>query len=149
MARGDYDGATRLAEKGREIQSFQAELEALQARWSEIRQKDTKTGSGRKSRTPLWNYYKPILRALIELGGEAKRAEIEPLVERSMQDEFLPGDRETNARGRERWQVMVRRARRHLVEEGWIEGGQSQVWRITPRGRDAAKAGGKKTASGA
>ena len=48
-------------------------------------------------------------------------------------------DRDAMARGRERWRVMVRRARRHLVAEGWIEDRAGPAWRITDTGRQAAE----------
>lgn len=52
---------------------------------------------------------------------------------------LLPGDREPRGRGTERWQVMIRRARRHLVAEGWIESGSGEAWRITEAGRRATE----------
>jgi hypothetical protein len=33
---------------------------------------------------------------------------------------------------------MIRRARKHLAREGWIEGGSGRLWRITEAGRRAA-----------
>jgi hypothetical protein len=51
---------------------------------------------------------------------------------------FQPGDRDEARKGRERWRVMVRRAHKPLVAEGWIEKGSGPVWRITEAGRHAA-----------
>ena len=133
MAKGDYARAEALAAKGREIQQFQAEVDALHKRWRELR---GGTGSGAKgAATPVWIYYQPILKALSEAGGEARRADLEAPVERLMADTLQPGDREQMARGRERWQVMIRRARKHLVAEDWIEDGSGAVWKITDAGR--------------
>ena len=40
--------------------------------------------------------------------------------------------------GRERWKVMIRRARKPLRAEGWIENEISTKWRVTDEGRKAA-----------
>ncbi len=42
------------------------------------------------------------------------------------------------AEGRQRWTIMIRRARKHLTAEGWLEMGGGKKWRITPEGRKAA-----------
>jgi hypothetical protein len=120
MARGDYSGAETLAATGRELQSFRAEFDALRKRWNGIRA-GAKTDHVKNATTPLWAYYQPILQALAELGGEARRSDIEPHVERLMKEKFQPGDNDPVARGRLRWQAMIRRAHRHLLKEGWLE----------------------------
>src|SRR5262245_42537823 len=135
MSKGDYATAETLAAKGKEIRQFQTEVDALRKRWREV------CGSGggnTKSATPLWAYYQPILRALKAVGGESRRATLEAEVERVMGSTLLPGDQLGMARGRERWRVMVQRARKHLVGEGWIENGSGTIWKITDAGRRAA-----------
>ena len=137
MGRGDYAAAEVLAAKGREIRQFQAEVETLRKRWRELRGRG---GRGSKaSATPLWSYYQPILRALVQAGGECRRSDLEPRVERLLGSDMPPGDRAAAGRGGERWRAMVRRARRHLVAEGWIENGRGPVWKITEAGRRAAE----------
>ena len=56
-----------------------------------------------------------------------------------MSSSLQPGDRTGTGRGRERWQVMVRRARKPLITEGWIEAGTGKLWKITEAGRRAAE----------
>lgn len=138
MARGDYATAEALAARGRAIQQFQSELDSLHERWRELRRGDAAEGS-KKDATPMWSYYQPILRALADRGGAARRADLEPAVERLMSRAFQPSDRDPLARGLQRWQVMIRRARKHLVAEGWIEAGAGMEWRITESGMQAAK----------
>jgi hypothetical protein len=140
MAKGDYARAEALANKGREIQAFQAELAVLAARWKSISSGGTAEEGEKSASSPLWSYYQPILKALVELGGEATRSEIEARVERELNDRLAAGDRQSMARGRERWQVMVRRARRHLITEGWLEPNTGKQWKITAAGRRAANA---------
>ena len=139
MARGNYGGAEDLMAKGREIQSFRIEFDALRKRWGEVRG-GAKKGPGNNSTTPLWAYYQPILQALVALGGEASRQEIEPQVEQLMKGSFQPGDIEPMARGRFKWQAMIRKAHHPLVKEGWLDARLGKTWRITTAGRQAAKA---------
>jgi hypothetical protein len=94
----------------------------------------------------LWAYYQPILRALESLGGEAKRTPLMEEVEKLMAAEFKKGDRDLLSNGRlQRWQVMVLHARKHMVQEGWLESGSGFLWRITSSGRRAAKAEAPRT----
>lgn len=136
MARGDYVAAEALAAKGKEIQQFQAELKALQTRWRELQR--TGSAARRESVTPLWRYYQPILRALVKEGGECRRTDLELPIERLMASTFRAGDRELMARGRERWKVMIQRARKALVAEGWLARSGGASWRITKAGREMA-----------
>lgn len=139
MAKGRYEDAEALVEKGRDIQAFQVDLASAARRWREIR---SNRGQGRsKGRSsPLWAYYQPVLKALLELGGRGTREEIEPIVERLMSLDFQPGDKDVLPRGRQRWKVMIQRSRKHLVAEGWIAGARSKIWSITADGRKAATA---------
>jgi hypothetical protein len=42
------------------------------------------------------------------------------------------------AGGRERWQVMIRHAHKHMVKEGWLLNRSSKLWEITVAGRQVA-----------
>ena len=139
MTRGNYSGAQELASKGTEIQGFRSELESLRKKWAQIAGGNTEKGE-KNSSTPLWAYYQPILQALVNLGGEARRPDIEPQVEQLMRQNFQPGDHDPVSRGRSRWQIMIKRAHRHLIKEGWLENGAGKLWKITATGRQAAKA---------
>ena len=139
MAKGDYASAEALVAKGREIQDFHSQVDKLHSRWREVRGTGSGSGNESKDKTPLWSYYQPILMALVELGGEARRQEFESEVERIMTPALKPGDRDVMARGQLRWQVMIRRARKQLVTEAWIEKGGGPVWTVTEAGRAAAK----------
>ncbi len=137
MAKGDYATAEMLAAKGKEIRGFQSEIEVLRKRWREV------CGGGdraaKKTTTPLWQYYQPILQALVQAGGECRRSDIEPKVEQLISTSLQAGDHSAMGRGRERWQVMIRRARKSLVAEGWIEADSGKLWRITAAGRRTAE----------
>ena len=135
MTKGDYSGAEALAAKGREIQQFRAEVSALGKRWREL---NGKRPQAKENSTALWSYYRPILQALSNIGRPARRADLEAEVERIMADALVLGDKQPMARGRQRWQVMIQRARKHMVSEGWLEKGNKLEWRITETGRRVA-----------
>jgi len=137
MIKGDYSAVETLAEKGKEIRQFQSEVEAIRKRWRELQASNISTD--KRSVTPLWMYYQPILQALTSIGGECRRDELEEHVQRVMASSMLPADRVTMARGRERWRRMVQKARKPLATEGWIEDRKGPVWRITDAGRRAAE----------
>ena len=139
MAKGDYASAESLAQKGREIDAFRADVEALRTRWKQLGGVGPSSGD-RRPKTRLWEYYQPILKALVELGGEASKDQIQEAVERIMKADFKPGDGDLLGRAEKRWQVMIRRSRRRLVAEGWLEPGSAKMWRITSAGRKAASA---------
>jgi hypothetical protein len=136
MSRGDYAGAETLVARGKEIIRFESEVDLLIERWGDL------SGGGNrreaKAVTPLWNYYQPILRALVQLGGVARVRDLETAIEPLLSSALLPQDRSPMASGRERWQVMVQRACKPMVAEGWLEG-KGPVWRITQSGRQAAQ----------
>ena len=140
MAKGDYSGAERLASKGRQIQEFQARVIELRRAWKEIRigVKGNSDGLG----TPLWACYQPILKALAAAGGSARRSDLEAAVRGALGDQFQPSDETLMAGGQARWQVMIRRARKHMVNEGWLETGTGATWKITKEGHRVANEGG-------
>src|SRR5262245_61638962 len=137
MAKVDYAAADELVAKGKGIRQLQAEIDALGNRWRELCGADT--AAPKRSVTPLWSYFQPILQALASLGGEARRSDLEDQVGSLIAASILPGDRTPMAQGRERWRVMIGRARKAMAAEGWIENGSGPTWKITEAGRNAAK----------
>lgn len=108
-----------------------------------------KRGSTRKSsgRTrapsgtllPEQRYELPLLRALIEAGGEAPYREVLESVGRALSDEFMPADHETLSSGSVRWHSRLQFVRLRLVERGEMDREAPRgVWRITEAGRQAA-----------
>ena len=139
MAKGDYVGAEALAAKGREVVQFQGEVDALLKRWREVQGARGHVAKG--PLTPVWQFYQPVLQALVQVGGEARRPELEPAVEKLMSATLQAGDREMLPRGRECWREMVRRTHKPLVAEGWLEKKGGLTWRTTEAGRKAAERG--------
>jgi len=138
VAKGDYNAAQSWVEMGRAMTTFGAEVAALQLKWQEL--SETAPGHISSERTPLWEYYRPILTALIELGGEGTISELEEQVKPILSG-MLSGE-EMNAMSGDklRWKRAVRRSRRHMVKEGFLEDHSGLRWKITESGRKAAEA---------
>lgn len=140
MAKGDYAAAETLAAKGREVRQFQQQSDELVRTWHDLSSRSPKSEKTSKSETtPLWGYYQPILTTIVSAGGECARDDIESALGNSSDGFLQPGDRRPMSGGRERWKVMIRRARKPLKVEGWIESGSSKSWKITEAGRKAAE----------
>jgi hypothetical protein len=143
LARGDYAGAQSLITVAQAISAFGNEVFGLNGRWSEVRSAGKAPRKGKDSQTPLWEFYRPILQALASLGGEATRKDIEGKLEETLTSSLKEGDFVTNAHGVPRWKLMVGRARKHMIAEGFVTGEGSFRWKITSKGEQAAKSGVK------
>jgi hypothetical protein len=140
MTKGRYDSAEAAAERARQVRDFRTHVQALRAKWKEILN-PSDVESGASAGTPMWAFYRPILQALVELDGQGDRPAIESRVESAMRGTLTPRDLERSDKGEFRWQAMIRRARRHLAGEGWIEPGGRAVWRLTRTGAESARSG--------
>ena len=137
MSRSKYSVAEAMIGKGREIEAFLKDVQALRQRWRGLRGRGE--AAEKNSKTPLWGYYQPVLQAIVQLEGSAKRRDLTPVVEEIMGGSFKEGDLDEMAGGWIRWQVMIRRTRKALVEQGWLEEYPASPWVITPEGRKAAE----------
>lgn len=136
VARGDYGAAEELVQVGRTVTAFGAEVEGLQSRWLDLQEYTSKELT--IERTPLWEYYKPILLALVELGGEATLSQVEDKVEPILGGVLNPGELSMMSGDKLSWKRAVRRARSHMVKEGFLEDHSGLRWRITDQGRQIA-----------
>lgn len=139
IAKADYLAAEELAARGKGLIQFQAAVRSLQEKWRATNLSPSAKTKGNV--TPLWRYYQPILQALVQCGGEGASRDVEAGVGKLIATALLAGDKVSMARGRERWKVMVRRARKPLISEGWIENAHGAVWKVTEAGRRAAEKG--------
>lgn len=130
LSKGNYARAETLIEAARAVDGFEKKLDGLMTRWKNLGGSST----GKAEQTPLWEYYQPILRALERIGGKAATAELLAEVKREMDGHFRPGDHALMAKDKLRWQVMVRRAKKPMVKEGFIEANAS-TWSITSAGQ--------------
>lgn len=89
-------------------------------------------------RTPEPAFFRPILQALSDLGGSAKRRDVFDLLEQSMRDVLKPVDYQTlsSEAGQSRWQNSAQWAHNLMVKEGLLRAGSPQgIWEITEKGR--------------
>ena len=136
VTRGDYTGAQSWVDMGRGITGFGAEVDALQLKWQALQ--ETAPGKTSSERTPLWEYYQPILQALVELGGEATIAELEERVAPILATVVHAEEMNVMSGDKLRWKRAVRRSRRHMVKEGLLEDHSGLRWKITESGREGA-----------
>jgi very-short-patch-repair endonuclease len=89
-------------------------------------------------RTQEYDFYIPILEALVQLGGEAPARQVLPMVEQRMMDEFTPADLQPIASSPDypRWDKTANWARQELAELGYIvRPGRYGIWEISESGR--------------
>jgi restriction system protein len=89
-------------------------------------------------RTPEPAFFRPILQALSDLGGSAKRSEVFTELEQSMRDVLKPIDYQILSSEAEqlRWQNSAQWARNLMVKEGLLNPvSPVGIWEITEKGR--------------
>lgn len=89
-------------------------------------------------RTPEPAFFRPILQALSDVGGSAKRSDIFTLLEQSMRDVLKPIEYHILSSEAEqmRWQNSAQWARNLMVKEGLLRGDSPVgLWEITEKGR--------------
>jgi Mrr N-terminal domain/SeqA protein N-terminal domain len=83
-------------------------------------------------------YEEPLLRALVEAGGEASYRDVVASVGQGLQDVLTPADQDTLASGGVRWHSRLQFVRLRLIERGEMDRDAPRgVWRITEAGRQA------------
>lgn len=139
LAKGDYAGSDALVKFARAVQEYRVEFSSVRSKWRDIIHPASQQVNHAKAETlPLWEYYRPILKVLMDLGGEASFQDIMKAIKPSLSGFIKTGDMETMANGLPRWQVMIRRARKTMIKEGFLDSRQKGSWRITSAGRQAA-----------
>lgn len=146
---GAYDKVAQLAAAAKELAGLKQDLAALEKRFGALveAEPETPAADGKKFKkglkTPESAYQRPILQALVELGGSS---DLHPVLERvfaKMKGQLnshdlapLPSDGVTP-----RWQNTAQWARNALRESGSIRGDTPRgVWEITDKGRAWLKA---------
>jgi len=86
--------------------------------------------------TPQGEFWKPMLEALVEMGGQGSRQEVLRAVEKKMKGQLKPGDYELNQDGTTKWSKAVEYQRLKMKHEGLIAGNTPRgIWKITDQGR--------------
>lgn len=145
---GDYGLASRALEEARRLAEFREKVKALQKEWAsfpahKLQKRQTRTTSkGRLPpglRTPEDAFRRPILQALVELGGKAPTSEVLELVGKKMADVLNEYDQERLESSPEtpRWRNTAQWCRYTLVREGLMKDDSPVgIWEISEAGRE-------------
>lgn len=145
ISRARYDEADKLVSLARAIAEFVPEMETLRERWRSLNGESPRAQSAGK-RTPLWMYYQPIARALVELDGSAAPTQVVQQFETTFRSSLQPGDLAFGADGQAKWRKALGRVRKAMIREGFLEATPASRWSLTDQGRRLAKS---KSSSGA
>ncbi|MFN3919514.1 MAG: winged helix-turn-helix domain-containing protein [Methylohalobius sp.] len=147
---GDYEAARLAIEEATRLADFREKVKALQRDWASFfAKRPTRKAKGRRTaksrlprglRTPEAAFRRPILEALVELGGRASMAEVLTLVEKKMGGKLtkydhqpLPSDPKSI-----RWRNTAQWCRNTLVREGLMKSDSPfGIWEISDSGRRA------------
>ncbi len=91
---------------------------------------------------PEEHYEGPLLRALVNAGGQAPYRDVVNVVGSELKDQLMPADFETLDSGSVRWQSRLQFVRLRLIERGFLDRQTPRgIWGITDQGRAALKEG--------
>lgn len=96
---------------------------------------------GRGEKTPQGAYEKPILQALVQLGGSGTADSVLSIVEEQMKALLRPSDLVPTSPGRDlRWRNTAKWTRNNLKEKGLIKADSPRgIWEISEKGREYLK----------
>lgn len=149
FSKDDYEKAKQAADEAARLAGFREKVRQLQKEWATIfvstppvharaKRRKTKQRLKRGLRTPEDAFRKPILEALIELGGSAKASEVLDRVEKKMTNVLNEYDRQRLYSGSRatRWKNTAEWCRNTLVREGLMKNDSPRgVWEISEQGR--------------
>lgn len=151
MARGDLDTAEAVIDFAKRLLAFTKKVEALGAEWrdlEELRNDATPTVQqivskrffGRKSKgeiTPQSAFERPILEALVQMGGGGKTEKVLDRVGEMMKGVLKPIDFERHKSNQIRWRNTAQWARNDMAnEDGRMKkDSPNGYWEITDKGR--------------
>lgn len=148
--RSDYDAANETLEFARAIEQLRRKVVALRDEWERpaagARRPGERQGKygGERTRTrrgeatPQEQYCRPVLTALVELGGSARADDVLRRVEREMRAALRPRDYEPmeSDPNLPRWRSNAMWARNTMREDGRIkEVARRGIWEISDAGR--------------
>lgn len=154
MQSGAYDTATAVIDFAKRLLAFKAKVDGLVSEWEgleefneratpEVREIVSKRFFGKKAKkgeiTPQEEYYRPILEALVEMGGKGKTKAVIDRVGEKMKAIFKPLDYapHTSSQKQIRWRNSAQWARNTMAnEDGRMRGDSPNgIWEISDKGR--------------
>ena len=137
LTRGHYDKATAMVEQCRKLGEFGAKVQDLRREWRDLR-RDGQPRLEKQKKTPAWRFYKPIAMALKQLGGRARRTDIERKLAAILDGELCDGDMQMTSGGLPKWKIAIRRSRQPMIREGFLAPDKGGWWCLTDAGRKLA-----------
>jgi len=145
----DYDRARDCLESVGRLTAFREKIDSLRREWQQIDptpKEDDEDRTHRRDlgrlrrglRTPEQSYYRPILRALIDMNGAASLHDVLDRVHEMMKGELKDVDFEPLASEPEmaRWKNAAQWARNSMVKEGLLKSDSPRgTWEISDAGR--------------
>ncbi|MGB6221947.1 winged helix-turn-helix domain-containing protein [Haloferula sp.] len=152
MHDGDYDTATSVIEFAKRLLAFEKKVEALVAEWDDledlrdaaspaVQEIVSKRFFGKRKKgeiTPHTDFYRPILEALVEMGGSGKTKLVLDRVGEKMKGILKPLDYENHKSSDKqiRWRNSAQWARNTMVnEDGRMKKTKNGVWEISATGK--------------
>lgn len=97
-----------------------------------------RTRAARGTLLPEDRYEIPLLRVLVDAGGQAPYREVVDAVGRELKPQLMEADFETLDSGTVRWQSRLQFVRLRLIERGYLDRDTPRgIWGITDAGRRA------------
>lgn len=143
----EFTSAQTAAQQAKIIKKYLHTLESLHENWGFVvkgitTKKSNKSAKKRKHlspglKTPETDFWIPMLKAILELGGAGATQDVIDLVGRKMADQLNDYDREILRSGHEkRWRNTVKWARNNMVDEGLLRDDSPYgTWEISKKGR--------------
>ena len=142
----DYERIHEVSGKVVQLETMANQASGLQANWNSLfggevvngpkRMKPVKSGP----LTPKKAYFKPILKALVSLGGAGKPADVIDLVYQKMEAVLTDADRNSTEGGNPdypRWKTASYSTRSLLIKQELLKANSPKgVWEISVKGRN-------------
>ena len=151
MNQGNLTEARQALDRAEQINAMLAFLEEIKERWKSLilpvvmvhsSEPDVRhrTSSGRLSagqKTPQVEFYIPVLRALVEMGGSATAKNVTERVGEMMGERLNAYDRmQLPITHLIRWKDAISWLKSELAGKGYLKGNSPHgIWEITPEGR--------------
>lgn len=142
---GNYNDAQTQLNEARKIDKFLSEICAKKQEWNALNSKPREgkleplPRLPRGERTPEKAYRLPILRALVQMGGEGKMSDVLDLVFEEMITQLKPIDLQPlqSDPNMPRWRNTAQWERQSMVNEGLLRKDSPRgIWAITEKGRE-------------
>lgn len=147
---GDYGKAKASMARSEILTEFYGKAAVLHKEWRKLGKTAVlngggESGSGRRNfgklrkglRTPESEFIEPILRVLVDMGGQGRTAAVVARVGEIMQPILCDVDYETlTSDGKPRWEKAANWARDNMVRDGLLKSDSPRgVWEISEEGR--------------